>query len=268
MSQNSTTLLLFFDNQTLCKNYLLLFNKLNESKNQEAESIAEQLNIDISKTWQEDWFNHHVTAQPLYIRIDYDASTSYHLPLNLLKQLFESGLISASLEIFYDQVGEFSQHYFINGKLDERDAVFNQYPIVKDVSQSLFECAYDELEDEGIDTPVSIIQLIKNEEKAQKESQEMVDSIVELAKLSKDTGSNPMELLKSVLLLRALGKGLVYAIIFGVVTVLLFKGMWLWISLSIILAIVLPVYYISKVSNELSEDSDDLEEEGEEIYVD
>lgn len=261
MSQNSNALLLFFENKALHKDFLSMLNKLNESEGQKAKSLADQLKIDISKTWQEDWFNHSIVAQSQYIRLDYDTSTGEHLPLDVLKQLFDCGLKSAALEVFYDQVGEFSQYYFIDGALDKREVVATKHPLLKDVSQAQFECSYDELEDEGIEMPVSILQLMKDEEKSKKESQEMVNGIVELAKLSKETGSNPMEVLKSVLILRAVGKGLLYALLFGIVTVLLFKGMWLWISLSMILAIVLPIYYASKILNEFGEENDDLEEE-------
>ena len=48
-----------------------------------------------------------------------------------------------------------------------------------------------------------------------------------------------MQVIESILLLRAGGKGLLQAILFGLATVLLFKGFWLWLTLAIILAIVI-----------------------------
>lgn len=50
------------------------------------------------------------------------------------------------------------------------------------------------------------------------------------------------------------------ALIFGVVTVFLFKGMWLWIVVAILLAIILPLYHVAQVAKEFEGDDEDEEE--------
>ena len=57
----------------------------------------------------------------------------------------------------------------------------------------------------------------------------------------------------------AIIKGVGQALIFGVVTVLLFKGMWLWISLALMLAVLLPMYYLSDIFGSSDDDSDQPE---------
>lgn len=71
-----------------------------------------------------------------------------------------------------------------------------------------------------------------------------------------------MQGLIGVLLLRAGFKGLLQAIVFTVVTVLLFKGLWLWLGLGLVLAVVLPLYYIVTEYKSLHGDDDDGDESG------
>ena len=61
----------------------------------------------------------------------------------------------------------------------------------------------------------------------------------------------------AVLLLRAGLKGLVHAVVFTVVTVLLFKGFWLWMGLGLALAVALPLYYMATEHKELRGDDGD-----------
>lgn len=262
MSQNSQSLLLFFDDEAAHKNCLLMLLRLSSSENEQAQLFSNRLGVDITSAWEDDWFNHNVVAQPQYIRVDYDTSTGYNLPLDVLEQLFKCGLKGAAIEVFYDQVGEFAQYYFMERKLVDKETLTSEYPIFEALTESQFECALEDLEDEGVDKPVSIAKLIKDEGERHDESVEMVESIRELAKLSRETGKNPLEVLRAALVMRALGKGVGYALLFGVATVLLFKGMWLWISLTVILLIVLPIYFVSIVSKEFDDDEDDAQEEG------
>ncbi|MNV89603.1 hypothetical protein D3C71_1839120 [compost metagenome] len=71
------------------------------------------------------------------------------------------------------------------------------------------------------------------------------------------SGTSPVKGLIAVLLLRAGLKGLLQAFVFTVVTVLLFKGFWLWLGLGLVLAVVLPLYYMLSEYKDLKGDDDD-----------
>lgn len=261
MSQNTTTLLLFFEQEQAHKDCLLMLLKLEQSNFELAKQYAQRLNIDISATWKEDWFNQSISAKSDHICITYDSSTRYHLPLPILQELFSCGLKGAALEVFFDQVGEYAQHYFFDEHEVLRKQFISEIPDADDIATKYFECSPGELE-ETISALSSISDMQKNEAKHTEDSQEMVSAMLSIARLAKDSDSNPIETLKNVLVLRAAGKGLLQTLAFATCTILLFKGIWLWISLSLLLAIFLPLYYVSKVSEEFS---DDMEEEGEAV---
>jgi hypothetical protein len=278
MSQNAHTLLLFFDHNELFKNCLGLFKHLDAEEPEKAAEYGRKIGVDISTAWNDDWFNQRVTPTPKYIRLDYDTSTGYDLPLDVLQQLFDAGLRVACLEVFYDQVGEYGQFYFRNGELVDRETIKEKYAPISPIIEELFSSDHEELEEGDYPRPITIKKLIEQKAAQDKEAKALVDAMtdkdtldamINLAKASQETGSDPVELLKSAMLLRALGKGLLQALGFGVVTVLLFKGMWLWIALSVVLAVVLPLIYLLQVNAQFKDDEDsdgddeELQEEGE-----
>ncbi len=250
MSQNANRLLLVFSDEQVHKNCLLMLLRLNESKPDQARVFAGRLGIDISQAWEEDWFNHELKAQPEYLRLDYDSSTRYDMPLDVLQQLFDCGLEGAALEIFHDQVGEFTQYYFFDGKLVEQSALFDAMPQFEALVEAHFDCPPEELSADGYARPMRLDKLVRLKQKQSEDAEELAGAMMDLFKRSRETGSNPVELLKSAFALRAMGKGLLYALGFGVVTVLLFKGMWLWITLTLLLALVLPVVFAVKAMQE------------------
>ena len=78
------------------------------------------------------------------------------------------------------------------------------------------------------------------------------------------SGTSPVQGLIAVVLLRAGLKGLLQAFFFTVVTVLLFKGFWLWLGLGLVLAVVLPLYYmLSEYKDIKGDDDDDSDANGE-----
>ncbi len=258
MSQNANRLLLVFSDEQAHKNCLLMLLRLNEDKSEQARVFAGRLGIDISHAWEEDWFNHALKAQPDYLRIDYDSSTRYELPLDVLQQLFDCGLQGAALEIFHDQVGEYTQYFFTDGKLVDKDKMIAAMPQFEALSEAHFECAADEVEEDGYKRPASIEKLIKQQRQQAEDAEQFVGAMTDLFKQARETGTNPVDLIKSAFALRAIGKGLLYAIGFGIVTVLLFKGMWLWITLSLLLALVLPVLFLAGAMKEFDGDADTL----------
>ncbi len=260
MSQNAHKLLLFFDNVDHFRNCLAMFKQLEAGNAEKAAEFSALLGVDILNAWNEDWFNHSVTPNRQFIRLDYDSSARYDLPLDVLKQLFGAGLRVACLEVFYDQVGEMAQFYFKDGKLLDKDLVYGKSEKIKAIVREHFEGDPEELEDDGYPRPCTIDKLIKGEARQQEEASEMMNTMLELAKAAKETGKNPVELVKSVLILRAVGKGLLHALIFGVITILLFKGLWLWIILMILLAVILPLIYVQKASAQFDDEDNDNEE--------
>jgi hypothetical protein len=71
------------------------------------------------------------------------------------------------------------------------------------------------------------------------------------------SGQSPVQGLMAVLLLRAGLKGLLHAVVFTVITVLLFKGLWLWLGLGLVLAITLPLFYMQREHKDLQGDAED-----------
>jgi len=262
MSQNSHTLLLFFSKEELYKKCFQILRLLETGKPDQANKIGQDLGVNIAHTWSNLWFNQKISPTPKFIRIEYETSTGYDLPLDILQQLFDAGLRAACLEVFYDQVGEFSHFYFMDGQLVDKNSICNKFGLMKTIIGEEFECDNKELKENGYRYPIPISELIKKKVKQEKEAREMVDTLLGLTKASRETGINPLELAESALILRAAGKGLLQGIGFGAVTILLFKGIWFWICLSIALSIILPLIYTSKVSAEFN---DEENSEGKEI---
>lgn len=262
MSQNAHSLLLFFDDEQRHKICLLMFLKLDKGEDTEAEAYGAKLGVDVSAQWHDVWFNQAVSAQPDYIRVDYETGTSEDLPLDVLRQLFDSGLKAAVLHTFYDQVGEFSTHHFLDNALVSSETLFRAHPALQGiVSRQL---ALEDGEDYSVDTdePVSIEKLMEREKRHEEQGREMLEGLLAIGKLSRETGQSPEAVLKSVLILRALGKGLLQGLGFTVVTVLLFKGLWLWIGLGVLLTVLLPLIYMLGVVKEFSDEGEEDDADG------
>lgn len=105
--------------------------------------------------------------------------------------------------------------------------------------------------------PLAVAKLRQQEEKRMREAREAAEAFVEMAQAMGKSGKSPMQGLIAVLLLRAGLKGLVHAVAFTVVTVLLFKGFWLWMGLGLLLAVALPLYYMATEHKELRGDDGD-----------
>lgn len=265
MSQNSSILLLRFEDARLEQDCAAMLSCLCSGETREAALLAEQTGIDISAVWNQSWFNQSVLQQPGYIRVDYNSPNHDLLPLDALKQFFDGGLTAAVIEIFHDQAGEFSRYYFLKGSLVEREILLKAHPVLIEAAQSSFHCAEGELTEDRFAKPMPIEQLIKEQQKGAADAQELLDAMTELANLSKSAGVPPGAVIESVLVGRAIKRGLLFALGFGVVTTLLFQGFWLWLTLACILAIVLPVYFVSRIETEFGiqhDDPDKTDQEG------
>ena len=270
MSQNANTLLLFFNNPARHKLCLLMLLKLKQGDVEQAQAYADRLNVPLPEEWGDDWFNESVTADPDFIRMDFDSSTTSDLPLAYLQSLFEAGLSGAAIEVFHDQVGEFSRAHFVKGHLVNAEYLCKKIERAKTALESQFDADEEDVHEDDYSKPVAIADALKQREKQMEEAQEMVDLFRDLGKAAVESGSNPVEILESALILRAAGKGLLQALLFGLVTILLFKGIWIWIGLTVLLAVLLPLIYVSGVTSDLhgDEDSENTEEHTEENDAD
>ncbi len=111
-------------------------------------------------------------------------------------------------------------------------------------------------------SPSPITQLRKQEAQRKREAQEAVEAFVGLAKAMGKSGTSPVQGLIAVLLLRAGLKGLLHAVVVTVAAVLLFKGFWLWMGLGLVLAVVLPLYYMLSEYKDIKGDNDDSDADG------
>lgn len=265
MSQNAHTLHLFFEDPIRLKYAQLVYQYIAEGNTAEATRWAAKLGVDLADLWDGEWFNQQVTAAPSYLQLNFDTGTSDPLPLSPLAALFGHGLQAAVLDVFYDQVGETQRMYFDKGLWVPRQYFLALYPQL----QSIVEPAHDP--DDGDEPgeraaadahdpakPMSVDRLLKEEAKKRKEAQEAAEAFVEIAKsMGKNGVKNTVDGVIGVLVLGSALKGLLHAAVFTVVTVLLFKGLWLWLGLGLMLAVVLPLFYAARTYREIKGDDDD-----------
>ena len=252
MSQNSNTLMLFFSNQVQHESCVLAIVNLMRGDDAKSQQWQERLGVDLMRHWHRDWFNHEFRAQPEFIKLTFDSSTSSSLPLQLLLGLFEHGLRAAVIEVFHDQVGETERRHFLAGAMVNGEELYRHEPAL----QSLVATEMGEEEGDSMSVcvpcPIPLRRLIEDEKKNEARAREAVEGIVSLAKAARETGSSPIQLMKGVLVLWAIGKGLLHAVLFTVVALLLFKGVWLWVGIGLLLAIALPFIYAVQASSDFS----------------
>lgn len=273
MSQNAHTLHLFFEDAIKLKTAQLVYQYLAADNTEEAQRWAGKLGgADIEALWDAQWFNQQVSVAPTHLLLCFDTGTHDDLPLRALETLFAHGLQSAVLEVFYDQVGETERMHFDQGQWVSRKAFFDAHPEWRAVVEPVREPSTtgDGADGQGDEDdryacskdpakPVSVAKLRKEEAERKKKAQEAAEAFIDMARTMGKNGKSPVQGLIAVLLLRAAFKGLLQAIAFTVVTVLLFKGLWLWLGLGLVLAIVLPLYYLMSEYKDIhgGDDKDD-----------
>ena len=274
MSQNTHTLHLFFQDPIKLKLGQLVYQYLATGHTEQAQRWADKLgSADLEALWDAQWFNQEVFARPDHLTLRFDTGTHDDLPLHALETLFAHGLQAAVLEVFYDQVGETERMHFDAGQWVSRQAFIQKnpqwLPVVE--PQAGRDEAGDASEgDEDADygcskdpvKPLSVTQLRKQEAQRKREAQEAVEAFVGLAKAMGKSGTSPVQGLIAVLLLRAGLKGLLQAVVVTVAAVLLFKGFWLWMGLGLVLAVVLPLYYMLSEYKDVKGDDDDSDADG------
>lgn len=256
MSQNAHTLQLFFDSPIKLKTAQLAYQYLVAGNTEQAQRWAGELGVaDLDDLWDGEWFNQQVAAKPTHLLLCFDTGTHDDLPLRALETLFAHGLRAAVLEVFYDQVGETERMHFDQGQWVGRQTFFSAHPdwraVVEpadggdDAQDDPYACSRDPAK------PMSVAKMRKDEADRRKQGEEAAKAFIDLAQTLGKNGQSPVQGLIAVLLLRAGFKGLLHAVVFTVVTVLLFKGIWLWLGLGLVLAIALPLFYMVREHKEL-----------------
>ncbi|MGP1683594.1 MAG: hypothetical protein ACTS8S_14855 [Giesbergeria sp.] len=110
--------------------------------------------------------------------------------------------------------------------------------------------------------PISVTQLRKEAAERKREAHEAVEAIADFAKVMGKSGTSLGQGLIAVLLLRAGLKGLLHAVVFTVLTILAFKGFWIWLGLGLVLAVVLQLYYMLSAYKDIKGDDDDSDADG------
>lgn len=268
MSQNAHTLHLFFEDPIKLKSFQLVYQYLAADNTEQAQRWAGKLGgADLSALWDAQWFNQEVAAKPTHLQLCFDTGTHDDLPLRALEELFAHGLQGAVLEVFYDQVGETERMHFDHGQWVPRTAFFEAHPQWRAVVEPVEADGGDAAPGDGSAEdryrtskdpakPVAIAKLRQQEAKRKKKGEEAAQAFLDMAREMGKSGQSPVQGLIGVLLLRAALKGLLRAAAFTVVTVLLFKGLWLWLGLGLVLAIVLPLYYLVSAYKDLRGDGD------------
>lgn len=276
MSQNTHTLQLFFEDPVKLKLGQLVYQYLAVGNAVQAQRWADKLGgADLEALWDAQWFNQEVLVKPDHLTLRFDTGAHDDLPLPALEALFAHGLKAAVLEVFYDQVGETERMHFDGGQWVSRRAFFQKNPQWLPVVEPKAErTAADEAhgEDGDADTdyecskdpakPISVTQLRMQEAERKREAHEAVEAIADFAKAMGKNGTSLGQGLIAVLLLRAGLKGLLHAVVFTVFTILAFKGFWLWLGLGLVLAVVLPLYYMLSAYKDVKGDDDDSDADG------
>ncbi|MBV7541815.1 hypothetical protein [Acidovorax sp. sic0104] len=282
MSQNTHTLHLFFQDPIKLKTAQLVYQYLSADNTEEAQRWADKLGVtDLEALWDTQWFNQQVSVAPTHLLLCFDTGTHDDLPLRALEALFVHGLQAAVLEVFYDQVGETERLHFDQGRWVSRKDFFATHPqwraVVEPAQERHTAAEGGGRDDEGDEDdrygcsrdpkkPVAVGQMRKEAAQRKKEAEEAAQAFIDMARAMGKSGKSPVQGLIGVLLLRAAFKGLLQAMAFTVVTILLFKGIWLWLGLGLVLAIALPLYYVMSeykdIHGDEDEDDDDNDAEG------
>ena len=270
MSQNSQSLLLFFDDPQLRARSEHLLEALKDvdpdssepAVIEEGDAFASQL----ATIWQEEWFNTSYECHADCLKLNYDSRSGEGVPLALLHGWFEQGLIAAVLEIFFDQEGELKRYHFVDDALVSRSHLEEAYPQwVATIAETLpfessgdYDFDEDEVDEEADDdysvtpsAPIALSRLIADEKARAEKAQAMVEEFTRLTRVAAETGTHPISLMTSALVMRCLLKGAFHALLFTIVMVLLFQGMWLWIVMGLLLLVALPLIYVKRMLNEI-----------------
>lgn len=251
MSQNSQSLLLFFANPQLRARSERLLETLKDVDPDSSEpavvEAGDAFATQLATCWQEEWFNTTYECHADCLKLDYDSRSAEGVPLALLHAWFEQGLTAAVLEIFFDQVGELKRYHFVDDALVSKSVLDEAYPQwAESIAERLPLQPEDEVNDDycvSPSSPIALTSWICDEQERLEKAQALVAEITNFTQLAAETGTPALSLMRSALVMRCLLKGAFHALLFTLIMVLLFQGMWLWIVMGLLLLVALPLIY-------------------------
>lgn len=179
MSQNSCSLILFFEREQAHKDCLLMLINLGREDYHKAQHYQAKLGIDMSTLWHKIWFNVFLNAKPEYIQIQFDTDANEGPPLGFLNGLFDCGLNAAAIEVFHSEQEEYTHNYFLKNKRVQKGLMEQHHPTYAQV----FEDNFDASNEKDKSSTISIQTLI-NQEQQKKQSHKPLQK---LAKVSRNT---------------------------------------------------------------------------------
>ena len=269
MSQNSQSLLLFFDDPKLRERSESLLEALKDVDPDSSEpavvEAGDAFATQLATIWQEEWFNTSYECHADCLKLNYDSRSGAGVPLALLDAWFEQGLTAGVLEIFFDQEGELKRYHFVDDALVSKSHLEEAYPQwVATIAETLpfgssedYDFDEDEVDEEADDycvtpsAPIALSRLIADEKARAEKAQAMVEEFTRLTRVAAETGTHPISLMTSALVMRCLLKGAFHALLFTLVMVLLFQGMWLWIVMGLLLLVALPLIYVKRMLSDI-----------------
>jgi len=275
MSQNAHTLTLFFEPPLLHRQFQLLLQYLQRDDAGNTARWAQELGgVDAAQLWGAPArFNHWFAGHRTHLVYGFETGTSAPVPWALLEHLGRHGLRAAVMEVFYDQVCERERYHIDAGQwIGHREwlARHPQHRALIDPEGGIYppegatpgpapnpapDCT---LNDPARPTPVA--QVAAQQATQAREARETVQALAGLAAELRGKGVSPVEAVVGFAVLGAGLKGLWHAVLFTVVTALLFKGLWLWLGLGLLLAVAWPLFYMHRARQRWEGDGDDDDE--------
>ena len=258
MSQNSQSLLLFFDDPKLRERSESLLEALKDVDPDSSEPAVVEADdafaSQLATIWQEEWFNTSYECHADCLKLNYDSRPGEGVPLALLHGWFEQGLTAAVLEIFFDQVGELKRYHFVDDALVSKGHLEEAYPQwVATIAETLpfgsngdYDFDEDEVDEEADDdycvtpsAPIALSRLIADEKARAEKAQAMVEELTNFSRLS--AGCDTSLLAKTSRVVRTLVMGVSHIVLATALSLLVLRTFRFWFLVGLFLLVGLPL---------------------------
>lgn len=258
MSQNSQSLLLFFDDPQLrvrSKHLLEALKAVDPDSSEPAVAEAgDAFASQLATCWQNEWFNTSYECHADCLSLNYDSRSAEGVPLALLHAWFEQGLSAAVLEIFFDQVGELKRYHFVDDALVSKSHLEEAYPQwVATIAETLpfgsngdYDYDEDELDEEAEEdycvtpsAPIALSRLIADEQALAEKAQALVEELTNFSRLS--AGRDISLLAKTSRVVRTLVKGVSHIVLGTALSMLVLRTFRFWVLVGLFLLVGLPL---------------------------
>lgn len=267
MTHSKNKLLLFFDHEDSHKTCLLMFLKLNEENFAQAQRFANQFDMKLPRQWGVEWTEPEITAQPDFIRVEYQSSPDEELPYELLHGLFRAGLRGAAIESHFPDSDTTMQHFFVRGSMVTSKSLYKRVDRAAEIVAAQFSKSEDEVEQLELEKPMSLRRILMEREQAQAdqadaftepESDQAIDFEPDPDALT-DLDAETDKLLRRSLITQAIVKGSIQGLLVGVIAALVLDGWWLWLGLGVAIAVGLSLFYVKRNLDEFENEDFSIE---------